>query len=71
MTLPSVALPPVFNLIIYKMGLMPKGIYGKTTFELIFCAMGLWIGLIGSISLFSQIKKVNKSMIEENFHNCL
>ena len=71
MTLPSVALPPVFNLIISKMGLMPKGKYGKITFELIFCGMGLWFGLISSISLFSQIKKVNKSVLEEKFHNCL
>ena len=70
MTLPSVALPPVFNLIIRKIGLMPKGKYGKISFELMFCAMGLWLGLIGSISLFSQVKRVNKSMIEEKFNSC-
>ena len=60
MTLPSVILPPIFNLMIRKIGLMPKGKYGKIFFELSFCALGLWFGLIGSVSLFSQTKKVHK-----------
>lgn len=63
MTLPSVILPPIFNLMIRKIGLMPKGKYGKIFFELLFCGLGLWFGLIGSVSLFSQIKKVHKSKL--------
>ena len=70
MTLPSVILPPIFNIMMNKIGLMPKARVGKIFFELLFCAMGLWFGLIGSISLFTQNKKVSKSLVEEKFQNC-
>ena len=32
MTLPAVAIPPIFNLIMSRIGLMPKGKYGQIFF---------------------------------------
>ena len=33
---------------------MPSGKAGKVVFELAFCGVSLWLGLVGSISLFEQ-----------------
>lgn len=48
---------------------MPKSRAGKIISELAFCGISLWIGLVGSISLFEQDVLIPADKLESQFHN--
>ena len=69
MSLPTFILPSIFNFAFERMGLLPRSRGGKVVCELAFCVASLWIGLVGSISLFEQDVLIDAAKLEAEFQN--